>query len=126
MSRAHHTDIRFPHPARCIDCSALGLCSLCGLPATASECCGNGRCVPCHQAVCSPGSPMRGPHGIGTPGAAELQAVMRAHGRLPRNFIIPEERAASAVCQRLVALGSRFICEQRDLVWHFTIDTEDK
>lgn len=57
----------YPHEGGCPCCREQGRCNVCGAQIQASTRCSNGRCLRCHDRVCTPGG-IAGPgHGYGAP-----------------------------------------------------------
>lgn len=67
----------WPHAGGCVQCRRLGLCNVCGHPLMPSTRCTNGRCVQCHELVCTGGGTDSPGHGCGSPEAALKAAARR-------------------------------------------------
>lgn len=57
----------FPHEGACTACCAAHKCNYCG-GTLASGNCTNGRCIPCHDRVCTPGGSTSPGHDFGLQG----------------------------------------------------------
>jgi hypothetical protein len=122
MSRAMHSDIRYPHERACAECRALELCNCCGRPAPRDSRCTNGHCSRCHQAVCTAG-------GIGGPnhgsGLAEVrEAAARGLEHTQSSMTMTHEAIALDTCKQLVQKGRSFSVSRIAEGWRFIVDKE--
>jgi len=81
--RVHHRRRRYPHEGGCPRCRETLLCNVCGRDLEAGPLaripkrCTNGRCIECHDAVCTPGGTDAPGHAFGSRERAEAQARKR-------------------------------------------------
>jgi hypothetical protein len=76
--REHHRQRQFPHVGGCPRCREIALCNVCGCDLEAirgtPKRCTNGRCINCHNTVCTPGEIDAPGHGFGSRERAERAA----------------------------------------------------
>ena len=131
MSRAHHTDIPFPHAGGCVECRGLEICNCCGFPAPKAIRCTNGHCTHCHQIVCTPGGITYPGHGHGSRDSRVEQAQLMlkqrsAKRRERRRELIISAKLAQNLCADLLAKHADFtVVHIAGSGWHFDI-TEDR
>ena len=83
MTRSHREP--YPHEGGCKECQRQKVCNVCGRDASQTfGRCTNGRCLDCHQAVCTLGGSTGPGHGYGTRADAEAAWANRMRGGLAR------------------------------------------